>query len=51
MNAGDIIIIAVVAVCVFFALRSVVRSRKKGGCSCGCSDCTACPGCGTDKTK
>lgn len=43
MNAGDVIILLIVALCIFFAVRSIVKQRKKGGCSCGCSGCNACP--------
>lgn len=41
MNPGDIIVIIVVLVGVFFALRHVFRRRKSGGC-CGCSSCSGC---------
>ena len=44
MNPGDIIVIIVVLVGVFFALRHVFRRRKSGGC-CGCSSCSGCSGC------
>lgn len=40
---GNIIVIAILAVVVFFAARSVYRSHKKGG---GCNgDCGHCNGC------
>ena len=35
----EILIIAVLAVAVFFALRRMIRMRKSGGCGCGCADC------------
>lgn len=41
MNVFDIVIIAAVAVALFFAVRSMVR-RKGSGCSC-CSGCSGCP--------
>lgn len=44
MSPGDIIVIVVVLVGVFFALRHVFRRRKSGGC-CGCSSCSGCSGC------
>ena len=42
MSVLEIAIIAVIALAVFFALRTVVRMRKSGGCSCGCSGCSGC---------
>ncbi len=40
---GNIIVIAILAVVVFFAARSLYRSHKRGG---GCSgDCGNCKGC------
>ena len=39
MNLWDILILAAVGCCLFFALR---RLGKKKGCSCGCSDCHCC---------
>jgi hypothetical protein len=50
--AATIIILAAVAAAVFFAVRSVVRDRKNGKMSCGCTGgdkgtCTGgCSGCG-----
>lgn len=41
MNILDIVICAVLAVAVFFAIRSVVK-QKKGGCCGNCSDCKNC---------
>ena len=44
MNLVEILIIAVLALAVFFALRRMIRMRKSGGCGCGCADCDkACP--------
>ena len=44
MSILEIVIIAVLAVAVFFALRRIVKTRKSGGCSCGCAGCSkACP--------
>ncbi|MBR4288608.1 MAG: FeoB-associated Cys-rich membrane protein [Clostridia bacterium] len=36
---GDFIVIAVIAVICFFVIRSMVKKRKSGSCSCGCSEC------------
>jgi len=43
-NIATIIIGAVLAVIVFFAIRSVIKSRKSGGCS-GCADCAMSSAC------
>ena len=48
MNFWDVLIIAVIAAAVFFAVRAVVKQKKKGQCSCGCSGCPGgvnCRGC------
>jgi len=42
MNIWDILILLVVAGMVFLALRAI-RGRK-GGCSCGSSECCSCAG-------
>ena len=39
---ANFIVIAILAVVVFFAARSVYKSAKRGGC---CGDCSACGGC------
>ena len=36
---ADLIILALVAVAVLFAVRRIVRQRRSGGCGCGCADC------------
>ena len=38
MNVWDIVIIAVIAAAVIFAVRSAVK--RKGRCSCGCGGCS-----------
>ena len=41
-----VIVILIVAVAVFFAVRRVVRmTRRKGGCGCGCSGCPHADSC------
>ena len=49
---GDIIVLTVLAGIVLLAVRSLLRSRARGGCS-GCSGCSGngsgCSGCGTKK--
>lgn len=50
---GDVIVILVLAVIVFFAVRAMWRRRKEGGCS-GCSGCSGCcngGSCQTNPTK
>ena len=43
MNFVELLIVAVLALAVFFALRRMIRMRKSGGCGYGCADCdTAC---------
>lgn len=36
---ATVIICVILAAAVAFALRSVIRTRKSGGCGCGCADC------------
>ena len=49
---GDIIVLTVLAGSVLLAVRSLLKSRARGGCS-GCSgcsgNCSGCSGCGTKK--
>ena len=40
-NIGTIIVAAILLVIVFFAVRAIVREKKKGQCSCGCN-CGSC---------
>ena len=54
MSILDFLIIAVIAVAVFFAVRRIIRMRKSGGCSCGaagggCSGC--CAACSAECSK
>ena len=44
---ANVIVILVLAVILFFAVRSVIK--KKGGCGCGCSECSC--GCGGTKKQ
>lgn len=41
---GNIIVLALLALAVSGAVRSLLRKEKKGGCSCG-GDCSCCGGC------
>ena len=54
MGVLDFLIIAVVAVAVFLAVRRIVRLRKNGACPCGtagsgCSGC--CAACSAECSK
>lgn len=44
-NAGNIIVIALLAAVIGLALRSLAVNKKKGKSSCGC-DCGRCPSAG-----
>ncbi len=39
VNGWDIAILAALAAAVALALRRVLRTRKTGGCGCGCEGC------------
>ena len=41
---GNIIVLALLALAAFGAVRSLLRKEKRGGCSCG-GDCSRCGGC------
>ena len=45
MKLIDIVLIAALAIIVFFAVRHTVRTRRSGGCGCGCTGCTNGAGC------
>ncbi len=48
MSPLDYIILAVLAIALFFALRSMIRRKRSGGCI-GCSgNCSACSKKNTD---
>lgn len=40
MNVADIILIIALACLVGWALWRIVKTRKSGGCGCGCEGCT-----------
>ena len=49
-NLVNIVIIAIIVLVCFFAIRGMIRDRKAGKSSCGgnCSGCSGCGGsCGT----
>lgn len=41
MNIVDILLILALAGVLFFAVRRTVRTRRSGGCGCGCDGCGA----------
>ena len=43
MTFGDCFVLALLVCAVFFAVRYLYRSRKRGAC-CGCSSCRGCTG-------
>ncbi|MEE0515856.1 MAG: FeoB-associated Cys-rich membrane protein [Emergencia sp.] len=46
MNLQTMIVLVIVIALVGLALRSIIRSRKRGGGCCGCSGgCCGCSGC------
>ena len=49
MNLADIVILLVIALALFFALRHM--KKAKGRCSCGCADCPSRTGCGKEAKK
>lgn len=44
MNLPTLIVLLIVAVALFFAVRSYVRAGRRGGCS-GCTGGPGCPHC------
>lgn len=40
---ADVIVIAIVAVCLAASIAHIIRNKKKGGSSCGCG-CSGCSG-------
>lgn len=46
MNTVDFVILGILGVIIFLAVRKIVMNKKSGkcncGCSCGCSDCNIC---------
>lgn len=44
MNLPTLIVLLLVAVALFLALRAYLRAGRSGGCSCGSSGCSGCAG-------
>ena len=42
---GNMIAFAFVLLLVIYAVRSMIKRNKSGGCGCGCSDCTGKSSC------
>lgn len=52
MRVIDFFFLALIALGVFFAIRSIHRQHKNGGCCCGCSGCNgSCSGCSGCKSQ
>ncbi len=51
MTVLDIVLLALVAGAVFAALRRARKTRKKGGCGCGCSGCSETAACFQRRTR
>ena len=45
MKLIDIVLILALAAILFFAVRHAVKTRRSGGCGCGCTGCTDGTGC------
>ncbi len=41
---ADIFVLTVIAVICILIIRSVIKTKKKGGCSYGCPGCSGCSG-------
>ncbi|MBQ6509492.1 MAG: FeoB-associated Cys-rich membrane protein [Flexilinea sp.] len=41
-NLASIVLLIVVALIVFFIVRSKIKEKKQGKCSCRCSGCSGC---------
>jgi hypothetical protein len=50
---GNLIVVLILGIIVFFAVRALYRSHKNGtGCSCDCGSCGGCGGhCATGKKQ
>lgn len=46
----NFIIAGLIAIGLFFAIRNIIKNRKKGGCT-GCSSCSGCETTKTYKIK
>ncbi|WP_426350028.1 FeoB-associated Cys-rich membrane protein [Alloiococcus sp. CFN-8] len=44
---GDILVIGILVVCMFVAIRKIIKTKKSGGCS-GCSGSEGCSGCSSN---
>jgi hypothetical protein len=42
MNGGDIFVLLLVGAGAVFAVRSLLKSRKSGGCGGSCAGCSGC---------
>lgn len=51
MNAQSIIVILIVIAIIFFAIRYIIKEKKKGNDCIGCPYCNSCPKNKRNKTK
>lgn len=51
MTVLDIVLLALVAGAIFAALRRTRKTRKNGGCGCGCSGCSEKAACSQRRTR
>ncbi len=40
MNFASIVVLSIVLICIFFALKRIIKN-KNGECGCGCSGCSS----------
>lgn len=45
LKLADTVVIAILAILLFIAVRVIVRNKKAGRNSCGCGCCSSCSGC------
>ncbi len=47
---ATIVVCILLAACVCFAVRHIYKTRKSGGCGCGCSGCPSGASCSSNTT-
>ena len=52
-NIGTIVVLAVLILIVAGIIRSMIKTKKQGGssCGCGCSGCSGCSSCDSTSSK
>ncbi len=51
MGPVDILLLLAVALIAGLAIRSIIKRKKGGGCSCGCGNCSGSENCGACPKK